>query len=85
MSDLIERRKDADRGIMLWPKETIELIDELERLTATTDEQHLALKELAQDNDKYKDRIAKLEKINYCLTRDNIEQANKLAALPEDE
>ena len=30
--------------------------------------------------EKLYERIAKLEKINYNLTRDNIEQANKLEA-----
>ena len=36
---------------------------ENERLTATTDEQHLALKELAQDNDRYKARNKVLEDV----------------------
>ena len=43
---------------------------EIERLTEYG-------KYMDRENEKAAGRIAKLEKINYCLTRDMIEQANK--------
>jgi len=51
---------------------------EIERLTTEREERIDKWMELIEEKDE---RIAELEKINYNLTRDNIEQANKLAAL----
>ncbi len=63
MSDLIKRlhgiANNVDFNLTVYAKREIRTgADEIERLTATVDEQHIALKELAQDNDKLKKVVA---------------------------
>ena len=76
MTDLVKRLRDR------YSKHSQELRDEaaerIERMTADRDKYKEEAHLLTDERDSLQARVDELEKINYNLTRDNIEQANKL-------